>query len=80
VEAITEAGGETEDSVVGDKHDYIVSGVEDGGTYLAGFQVLVDFYAQGRIHFAIDVGGDVLPDVFAIDPQAFSLMLRASWI
>jgi len=80
VEALAEAGGELEDAVVGDEDYDVVGGVEDGGADLTGFEVLVDFCAQGSVHIAIDVGGDVVPNVFAIDSQAFNLILRASWI
>jgi len=80
VEALAEAGGESEDAVVGDEDDYVVGGVEDGGTDLTGFQVPVDFGAQGRVHFAIHVGGDVVPNVFAVDPQACNLNLLGSCV
>ena len=32
--------------------------------------MLVDLGAQGRVHLAVDIGGDVLPDVFAVNPHA----------
>jgi hypothetical protein len=35
--------------------------------------MLVDLGAQGRIHLAIDIGGDVTPDVFAVDPHSAAL-------
>ena len=67
VKALTEAGGEFEDAVVCHEDDDVARGIEDGGTDLAGLKMLIDFRAQFGVHLGIDVGGDVLPDVFAVD-------------
>jgi len=67
MKALAEAGWELEDAIVGDEDNDVPSGIKNGGTNLTGFKMAVDIGAQFRVHLGIDVGGDVLPYVFAID-------------
>ena len=46
VEALTEAGGQLEDAVVGNQNDEVAGGVKNRGADLAGFEMAVDFGAQ----------------------------------
>ena len=70
MKAGAEAGGEFEGAIVCHEHDDVARGVEDRGADFAGFEMAVYFGTQFRVHLAIDVSGDVLPDVFAVDPHA----------
>jgi len=70
MESLAEAGGKLEDAVVGHEDDDIARGIQNCGADLAGFEMFVDLAAQSCVHIALDVSGDVLPDVFAVDPHA----------
>src|ERR1035441_5604312 len=70
MEALAEAGRQYKDAVIRHQDNHIPRGVKNQGANFAGFQMLVDIGAQGRVHVPVDVGGDLLPDVFAVDPHA----------
>ena len=70
MQPLAEAGRQFKHAVICHKHDHVARRVENRRADFAGFQMLVDVGAQGRIHLAVDVGGDVLPDVFAVNPHA----------
>ena len=67
MKALAEAGGEFENAVVGQQDNDIAGGVEDSRADFAGFEVAVDFGAQFGVNLAVDVGGDLFPDVLSID-------------
>ena len=74
MQPLAESCGQLEDAIVGEQHDDVARGVEHRGADLAGFKMLVDLGAQVRVHLAVDVGGDVLPDVLAVDPHLTRLL------
>src|SRR5579863_4612103 len=78
VQALAEPGGQLKDAIVRDEHDNIARRVEHCGTNLTGLQMLVDLGAQFRVHLTVDVGGDVLPNVFAVDPHLDSPFVGSS--
>ena len=73
MKSFAETGRKFKDAIVGNKNDYIPGGIEDSGAYFTGLEVLVDVGAQGGIDIAVNVGGDVLPDVFRSEEHTSEL-------
>jgi len=69
VEPLAESRRQLEDPTIRVEHDNVARGIEHRGANLARFKMCVDLSAQFHTHLAIDVGGDVLPHVFAVDPH-----------
>src|SRR4051812_5716445 len=67
MESFAESGWEFKDAVVCHENDHIAGGIEHGGAYLACLEMPVDVGAELRVYVVLDVGRDVLPDVFAVD-------------
>jgi len=66
MKAIAEAEGQLEDAVVGGEDEDISRGVEDGRADLAVFEVVLHLFEGLGREGAIEVAGDVVPDVFAL--------------
>jgi len=69
VKPLTESDGKLEDTVVSHKNDDISRRIKNCRANFASLEVAIDLRAQVRVHLAIDVGGDVHPNVFAVDPH-----------
>jgi hypothetical protein len=70
MEAFTEAGRNFEDAIIGHQDHDVPGGVHHGRTDLTMLEVSDDFRAQHIIHIAVNIRGDIVPNVFAVDLHA----------
>ena len=67
MKAFAEAGWKFEDAIIGHQNHDVSGRIEHRRAYLTRLQVPVNLGAELRIYIVLDVGRDVLPDVFAVD-------------
>ena len=67
VEPIAEPRWQFEDPAICYQNHHIPRRIKHGRTNFAGLKVLVDVRTQSRVYIAVDIGGDVLPNVLAVD-------------
>jgi hypothetical protein len=76
VETFAVAEWKLEDAVVGSEDEDVASGVEDGGADLTVLEVTLHIGACGFVESVIEIAGDLVPNVAAI--QNHENLLRFS--
>jgi hypothetical protein len=66
MKALAVAEGKLEDAIIGCKDEDIACGVEDCGADLAVFKMALDIGAGGSVEGIVEIAGDLVPDVTAI--------------
>src|SRR3984885_9311847 len=95
METIAETDGKLEDTIVCSKNKDVACGIENCRTYLAVFQMPLHHFSHFGRQGIVQITGDVVPNVFALDyhrnhllfgfavfscgASAFCSMIRARW-
>src|ERR1019366_5027072 len=67
MEPIAEARRQFKHPVIGHEDNHVSGGVEHGGADLAGLKMAINIGAHRWVDVVVDIGGDVLPNVIAVD-------------